>query len=214
MKVSRSERNARAATLVTQAEAERQAQATSAEELLTRARAVQGSITSGFWELGRILVELSERRAHTALGYERFDAMITERLGISKSVATRLMVVAGRLPRKEAVKLGQERAYALIAYAAASPGGEDPVALARADAEIVDGRPLSQTSVRELMAARPKRPRSLSQRAAEASDRRLAAAVKRRALAAGGRGARVEVVGDEVVVRLSRREATKWSAGD
>lgn len=200
----------RAVDVMTQAEEHRRGDGAEAEALLRRARALQSSITSGFWELGKVLAELSERKSHLALGYDRFDAMVDERLGISKSVAMRLMAVAARLPRKEAVKLGQERAYALIVYASSTPAGEDPVALAKADAPIVGGRPLSQTSVRDLMAARHKRPKPLKQRAIEAEDRRLATAVKAQATRAGLRGVKVEVVSGEVVVRMTRRAAEKW----
>ncbi|MBL8788822.1 MAG: hypothetical protein JNJ59_28260 [Deltaproteobacteria bacterium] len=198
-----------AGSLVVEAHNVNGAAAKEAEALLAQARTLQAAITSSFWDLGRVLGVLAERKLHLALGFSRFDQLVEARLGLSKTLAWRLITVAGRLPKKEAMKLGQERAHALVAFAAASNGEIDPVEVARLDQPLVGDRPLSETPVREILAARPRRPTPLAQRADKAIDKKLAAAVKRRATALGLRVAEVEVRSDRVLIALTRSQAER-----
>lgn len=180
-----------------------------AQALIAEARALQGAIASGFWDLGRVLGELASKKLHVTLGFDRFEVMVVELLGISKTLAWRLVAVAGKLPKNEAMKLGQERAHALVSYAAATKGEIDPVEVARYDRPLVGDRPISQTPVREILAARPRRPKPLAQRAIAANDKRLAAALRRQTTAMGLRGAEIEVRDDHVTITITRRRAEK-----
>lgn len=200
----------RVATVMREGRTRKSQDVRDAEALLEQAIALQGSIARGFWDLGRVLAELASRKLHVALGYGRFEDLVTARLGMSKSVAFRLIAVAGRLPKHAAVKLGQERAHALVVYAAASGEDVDPVALARSDAPIVGDRPLSQTPVREILAARPPRPKPLARRASEAADKKLVREVKRRLFSLGLRGVEVVAIDDRIRVALTRSQAERF----
>src|SRR5262245_6678617 len=91
------------------------------EELVAQAIRLRDRAARDFWELGRVLVTMRDEGVHAALGYVRFDDMVGERIGIAKTVAWKLIAVAEQLPRAEAVKLGYEKAYALIELAKATP---------------------------------------------------------------------------------------------
>lgn len=151
-------------SLVTQGRERNAARATRGEELVGKAQGLLARIERTFWEVGRVLVTIRDEALHRALGYDNLEVLAAERLGLSKTVAWKLLSVAETLPRDEAVKLGQEKAYALIAYARAAPD-QDPTVLIQEDAAIA-GKPLSEATVRDLeaatAAARPKRPLTLA----------------------------------------------------
>lgn len=210
---SRAPEGERADALLTTAKGARGALAARFEALLEEAATLQRKIATDFWQLGRVLLRLRDERAHVALGYDRFDAMVAERLGIATTTAFKLVAVAERLPRVEAARLGQEKAYALLAYAEAAPAEASPADLAREDA-VIAGKPLSQVTVREIVAAtaaaRPKRPPTLAARAAATESRARAIAVAKRL--GVGRGA-VTAEGDGVVIRLTRRQVARLLRG-
>lgn len=202
-----------AARLLADGRAAKRAAVEDAEALLAHARSLQAAGADAFWELGGFLGELAKRRIHILLGFARFEQLVAARLGMSKSLAWRLIAVASRLPRDEAMRLGQERAHALLSYAAASRGAVDPVEVARLDLPIVGDRPISETPVREILAARPRRPKLVAGRTTDDGDTALAAAVKRRAAALGLRVNDVEVRGGSVVLTLSRARAQRFAEG-
>ncbi len=183
-----------------------------AEKLVAKARGLMEQIERNFWELGRVLEAIRSEELHRVLGYDNLEVLAEEGLGLSKTVAWKLIAVAQGLPRTEAVKLGQERAYALVAYAKATGEGDDAVALVRRDVAIA-GKRLSQTSVRELKAAtaaaRPKRPRTFAEAAQAKADRALLVTVRERLGAVGVPKRSVAFVGDAIVITLSRVHARR-----
>lgn len=183
-----------------------------AEKLVATARGLVEEIERNFWELGRVLEEIRSEELHRVLGFDNLEVLTEQRLGISKTVAWKLIAVAQGLPRTEAVKLGQERAYALVVYAKATGEGDAAAELVRRDVAI-GGKKLSQTSVRELKAAtaaaRPKRPRTFAEAAQAKADRVLLASVRERLVAVGVPKTTVAFVGDAIVVTLSRAHARR-----
>ena len=182
------------------------------EELIKRAQRLQQNIAKDFWELGRLLQEMRDQSIHRAFGFERLEDLIDERLSIPRTLAWKLMAVAEHLPRLEAVKLGQEKAYALVAYTKAAPKVGDPAALAKADAKV-GGKALSEASVRDLQSAiaavRAKLPKSLAARKKERLDRELLKTVRERLGAVGVPKAAIVMNAGKVVVNLTRKQAQR-----
>lgn len=186
------------------------------EALVAEAVGLKARIARDFWELGRRLMAMRDEGIHTALGYDRLDALFADRIGIAPTMAFKLIVVAEQLPRVEAVKLGQEKAYALVALARATPGVDSAAELAASDVEVA-GKPLSQASLRELQAAvaaaRPKRPRTLAERGRANAERRLIKGLHERLDALGLPRREIACEGDAVILRLTRRQVQRLIAG-
>ena len=197
--------------VVTQGRQRQAVLATRGEELINKAQGLLARIERTFWEVGRVLVSIRDESLHRALGYDNLEVLARERLGLSKTVAWKLLSVAEVLPRDEAVKLGQEKAYALIAYARAAPD-QDPTVLIQEDAAIA-GKPLSETTVRDLeaatAAARPKRPLTLAAARQKREDRELLLALRERLRSVGIPKSAVEVGSQGFVITLSRPHARR-----
>ncbi|MBL8787771.1 MAG: hypothetical protein JNJ59_22910 [Deltaproteobacteria bacterium] len=204
-----------ATLVVAEGKARQRSEVARVEAMVAEIVGLQASITSAFWEIGRILATLRDGALYRVLGYDRFEDLIEARFSFSRPVASRLMTVAGQLPKPEATKLGQERAYAVIAYARAASSAEevDPVALVRSDAPIVPGKPLSATPVREIMAARRPRAASLEKRKGRAEDVALARGVKKRVSQGGLPRPEVEVRKEKVVVTWTRAQWERFLRG-
>jgi len=189
-----------ATLVVAEGKARQRSEVARVEAMVAEIVGLQASITSAFWEIGRILATLRDGALYRVLGYDRFEDLIEARFSFSRPVASRLMTVAGQLPKPEATKLGQERAYAVIAYARAASSAEevDPVALVRSDATIVARRPLSA---------------SPEKRKVRAEDVALARGVKKRVSQGGLPRPEVEVRKEKVVVTWTRAQWERFLRG-
>lgn len=178
-----------------------------AQELLAKALALRERISRDFWDLGRVLVMMRDERVHVPLGFERFDAMVDAQLGLPRTLVWKLITVAEELPRQEATRLGQERAYAIIALARAIPEIESASELLERE-DLVDGKPLGEASLRDLQtavrAARPKPVETLARRQAVRELKSLLKVMQERLSALGVPRARSQVEGDDLVVRIPR----------
>ena len=133
-----------------------------------------------------------------------------ERL-LSDSQAYKLIAVVENLPKREAVRLGFEKAAALVAYAAATPEVDSAAALAKSDALIGDKR-VSKASVRDLEAhgrqvrakAVAAKPKSAAQAAKVKADAAVVKRVKAKLAAAGFGRATVTLAAKQVVIALAR----------
>jgi len=176
-----------------------------AEDLLAKAQVLRERISRDFWDLGRVLVAMREEKVHVPLGFERFDAMVDARLGLPRTLVWKLISVAEGLPKTEAARLGQERAYAVIALARAIPEVDSPIEILQRE-DIVAGRPLAEASLRDLQsavrAARPKVVKPLAKRQAERDLKALLRSMQERLSPLGIPRSRVAIAGDELVVRL------------
>lgn len=83
-------------------------------------------ISDAFYEIGEALQRLSRNGVAKALGYESFETLCDERLGLSLTTASRLVSIVERVKREDAVRWGQEKTAALIEIANATPTGDTP----------------------------------------------------------------------------------------
>jgi len=122
-----------------------------AHELLALLRRKMSDVTDAFFEMGAALAELSNNRLYAALGYPSFDAFLESEHLMGQTQANKLMLVATRVPRENAVVLGQEKAYAVMRYAQLAHADADLAELTRPSARI-GGRAVADLSVRDIRA--------------------------------------------------------------
>jgi hypothetical protein len=100
--------------------------ARAAELLALISRRLQ-RIEEDFFDIGAALKELKEKKLFAALGDRTFDSMLAKRVPIGRSQAYKLMAIAERVTREQALELGEEKAYA-IARLVATTAEADTVA--------------------------------------------------------------------------------------
>jgi hypothetical protein len=77
-------------------------------------------IGEAFVDIGEALVELEKKKLWAALGHASFNALLIERKIMGRSQAFRLMAIARTIPRRDALLLGPDKAYAIVQYANAT----------------------------------------------------------------------------------------------
>ncbi len=181
-----------------------------ASELLDMIARRKTRILEDFYDIGVALTELNDKQLYLALGFKSFAELLEKHDVMGYSQAKRLMTVVAKMPRAQAVKLGQERAYALVAYTSATPEADDPAELAKKDV-LIGGKPISQASVRHLASAtkrvratrRAKEPPSQEERAAAAMLRaarpRITAAMSKLGIARP----KIETRGSDTLIVIS-----------
>jgi len=117
-KVGRSVAVARASAQSTAGTARQLARGT--ELLALIARRLE-RIEEDFFEIGAALKELKEKKLFVAFGYRNFDALLSARIPIGRSQAYKLIAVAERVTREQAIELGEEKAYAIARLVATTP---------------------------------------------------------------------------------------------
>jgi len=167
-----------------------------AEELLAEIQKKKELVAESFVDIGDALLELDRKKLWAALGYNSLTHLLAARNVMGRSQAFKLMAVVRSLPRKQALALGAEKAYALIRYAHSSPTLERPTDVL-AQGIVIDGRrkPIDELTAKDI--ARQ------AQHATETKATRLdparktahkAAVTVQKALAKRGVNATVEVV--------------------
>ena len=121
------------------------------EELLDEIERKKLSISEAFVDIGVALVEIEKKDLYKALGYATFGELLVERGIFGPSQAYKLMAIARSLPRRHALALGTEKAYALVRYARATAKIDFASQLVEKGVPI-DGklRPLADLSAAEL----------------------------------------------------------------
>lgn len=117
--------------------------------LIQRRRA---EITESFYDIGEALVRLKTPGVAVAIGHKTFADLCRVELQMSSAKAEQLIAIATRVPREDALKLGQERTLALLAVAAATPEADSPSTLAAAKLSLPTGAKLDvkSSSTRDL----------------------------------------------------------------
>ncbi len=110
-----------------------------AEELLAEIQRKKDLVAESFVDIGEALLELDKKKLWAALGYDSLSRLLSARKVMGRSQAFKLMAVVRTLPRRQALALGPEKAYALIRYAHASPTLERPTDVL-AQGIVIDGR--------------------------------------------------------------------------
>jgi hypothetical protein len=167
-----------------------------AEELLAEIQRKKDLVAESFVDIGEALLELDKKKLWAALGYSSLSHLLSARNVMGRSQAFKLMAVVRSLPRRQALALGAEKAYALIRYAHASPTLERPTDVL-AHGIVIDGKrkPIAELTARDIVrqaqeTAEAKATRSDPERKAA----HKAAATVQRALAKRGVHATVSAV--------------------
>lgn len=185
-----------------------------AEALLALITRRKQRMVEDFYDIGEALRELLDQKLYAALGHASFEAMLAAHDVMGLTQAKKLIALVANVPRDQALALGQEKAYELVAYTAATPEADTPAALLAADAAI-GGKPLSRASLRELQAAtkavRAKqaaaKPKSKAERDAARVARDARAKVSALLKKAGVARPAIEVTKSAIVVRLTLAQA-------
>lgn len=164
------------------------ASARRAEELLELIARRKARILEDFYDLGSALKELLDRKLYAALGYASFDDLLAKRNVLGRTQAYKLIAVVRELPRARAVEIGQERAYALVTVAAATPEPDTAGSILTTGVKVRGKtRDVSKLSKRDLeQVAKDVRPRkkSAAEKDAEGTARKAQKALRARKLRA------------------------------
>ncbi|MDB4930233.1 MAG: hypothetical protein JWM10_2717 [Myxococcaceae bacterium] len=109
------------------------------------------AVVESFYDVGEALREIADRKLYAATGHTSFGAWVEGTKLMSSAQAEKLLAIVRNVPREAALSAGQERAYALVLLAAATPA-PDSAAELLADG-VVDGQPAAKASVRAIKAA-------------------------------------------------------------
>jgi hypothetical protein len=177
------------------------------EALLALVERRKQRIVEDFYDIGLALRELRDDKLYEALGHPSFEALLDAHALMSSSSAKKLIAVVEHVSREQALRLGREKAYALVAYAAATPEADVPEELAARDAEIA-GKKVSALSTRELEAAasdarRRAKPPTPKERAAEKARRAAVASLRRFAKRTRLGALEIAVRGNRILVALT-----------
>lgn len=176
------------------------------------------SVAEGFYDIGEALREIVDKKLYAVAGHANLGVFLASERIMSRRQATKLIALARRVAREDALALGQERAIALLAYVDATPEDDTVAELVHAGVEIA-GKPVTEASVREIEAAA----REVRKRVASAKNPRVARAraradaglIKdvRASLRASGVGrAKVTITREGVRIELTRAAAQKLKA--
>ena len=188
------------------------------DELVALMRRRMTDIVESFYDLGEALREMLEKKIYTAAGHASLRAFVEAEGLFSYAQANKLIAIVRKVPREDALRLGQERAFALVAYTDATPADDSPAGLVAADARV-GAKPVSKASLREIEAAtRAVRATSAKPKTAAARDRARAEAatlkaVKKALRDAGLAGAAVRVGRDKVHITVARAKADRLAGG-
>ncbi|MBI2391257.1 MAG: hypothetical protein HYV09_16835 [Deltaproteobacteria bacterium] len=178
------------------AEAARQRLLKQAREDLALVKRRKAEIAEAFYDIGEALLRLRKEPVPKLLGYEGFAELCTRGLQISAATAGRLIEIVQRLPRRDALKWGKERAHALIELADATPASDspqkiDPKVLGKLDPKTATTREI-QSLAQKVRAQKKRRP--TRGRTTTAEERALASKLQASLRKSGARTATVEAV--------------------
>lgn len=146
-----------------------------AEELLALIARRKARILEDFYDLGSALKELLDKKLYAALGYASFDELLAKREVLGRTQAYKLIAVVRELPRARAVDIGQERAYALVTVAAATPEADTAGSILTTGVKVrgktKDVSKLSKRDLEEVAKEVRPRKKSADEKLAEAAAR-------------------------------------------
>lgn len=121
-------------------------------ELILRRKA---RIAEDFYDIGEALLRLKRPGVAEAMGRASFSEICEKDVAISVTVASELVAIVSGLPRKDALRMGQSRALALLSLANATPEPDTAASLEKTVRTLPSGRRLevSKASANELKAA-------------------------------------------------------------
>lgn len=154
-KASMKTRSAALAGVSTQAKLASARHEAHANELLALiARRIQ-RIEEDFFDVGTALRELKEKKLFVALGFRTFDAMLAKRVPMGRSQAYRLIAIATKVTREDAVALGEEKAYSIARLVAVTPEADTVASVLGSGVRVGKSkRSARRMSTREIDAAK------------------------------------------------------------
>lgn len=186
------------------------------EALLALIERRKQRIVEDFYDLGLALKELLDDELYVALGHRTFAELLSARNVVSASSAKKLIAVVEHVSREQALRLGREKAYALVAYAAASPEADVPSQLAAIDAEIA-GKKVAALSTRDIeeaarrarqAARKPSAEEKAAERARREATAQLRSFAKRRKLGT----LEIATAGERIVLSLTLEQVARLTA--
>jgi hypothetical protein len=149
-------------------------------------------IADAFYEIGEALVRLREPTIVEALGHASFADLCEARLEISLARADRLIAIATRVRREDALRWGQEKATAILEITNATAADDTPREVAAGTLKLPGGKKLDvdKASARTLTelakTLRQKRGKgSVRGRTTTREERKLASDLQKRLVAEG-----------------------------
>jgi len=169
------------------------------------------TVVESFYDIGVALTEVLKSKLYAAGGHASLEAWLEAEGLLSFSQAKKLIAIVKSVPREQALAVGQERAYALIALSAATPEPDSATELIAHG--VVDGQPAAKAPVRAIAAAakgeRAKAPKTAAAKAKAKADAAVEKTVRAMLRAGGLKATAVSVGRDEVRVVVPRRQVEK-----
>ena len=169
------------------------------------------TVVESFYDIGVALTEIAKAKLYAAGGHASLEAYLDAEKLLSVSQARKLIDIVKNIPREQALAVGQERAYALIALSRATPEPDRAVDLI-AQGEV-DGQPAAKAPVRAITAAaraqREKAPKSPAAKARRKTEAALERGLRALLRAAGLSVTAVRISKDAVRVELPRAKVEK-----
>jgi hypothetical protein len=169
------------------------------------------TVVESFYDIGVALTEIAKTKLYAAGGHASLEAYLDAEKLLSPSQARKLIDIVKNIPREQALAVGQERAYALIALSRATPEPDSAVQLI-AQGEV-NGQPATKAPVRAITAAakaqREKAPKTPAAKAKAKADAAIEKGVRAMLRAAGVPVTAVGIGKDSVRVELPRAKLEK-----
>ena len=124
-------------------------------ELVALIKRRKDEVVESFYDIGEALREIVKHKLFAVAGHNSFEAFLKANALMSRTQAFKLIKVVESVPRTRAMKLGQERAFALVAYTDATPEKDSPESLV-ADKKQIGGTAVSEAPVRAIRKATEK----------------------------------------------------------
>ena len=118
-------------------------------ELVALIRRRMSAAVEAFYDVGVALIEIVDERLYLAAGHKNLDTFLRAHKLMARTQAFKLMAVARSVPREEALRIGLERSYALMAYTKETPEPDSPASLVEAGATF-GGKPVISASRRAI----------------------------------------------------------------
>jgi hypothetical protein len=188
-------------------------------ELTAGIRRRMTAIVESFYDIGEALREILDRKLYGAAGHVSLQAFLDAEHLMSSRQARKLIAIVRRVPRPAALVLGQERAYALLSYTAATEA-PDTVASFITDKTMINGKLATQASLREIQAAartaraarRARRPQNDTDRERAREEAALTKATRDALRSAGIVRADITLGREHVRIVIARSQLTRLVA--
>jgi hypothetical protein len=124
-------------------------------ELLAFILRRKAQIVEAFYDVGEALREVSKDKLYEADALPSFEAFLKKHDIMGRTQAFKLIKVVEGMPRTRALKLGQERAFALVAYTDATPERDSAESIV-ASKKLIAGKAVNDVSTQDIVTATKK----------------------------------------------------------